>query len=236
MKLTSLYTIPRDYYKNKRLRAYYNWRLRTKAKIALGIVHKTLNIITPSHTYEKRSAILHRALASILAQKPHGLTVNHIIVFDGKAPDKIDLDTLHPAWYKQRIIATDPTRVYGAHQRNVGLENVERGWVLFLDDDNVLDENACAVIEKELDAAIGILVFKVWHAELNKFVPADPSKMPQYADIDSLSVVINTDVSSFATWQPLYHHDFMYIQNVWAMASHYGYRCEYRDKLIGTHI
>ncbi|MDK9700373.1 MAG: glycosyltransferase family 2 protein [bacterium] len=198
------------------------------------MMNKTLHIVTPSHTYQHRSHILHRAIDSVLAQKPHGLQVKHHIIFDGEAPENLPLPPL-PAWYQYEIVATERTAVYGAHQRNVGISRSDSGWVLFLDDDNTITDDCCSIIESRLQEDIGVLFFCVWHAELNCNVPADMNTIPKYGDIDSLCYVIQSQIANLAEWQALYHHDFLYIQNIVSIAEHLGYRIVHYEDVIGTH-
>ncbi|MDK9700374.1 MAG: glycosyltransferase family 2 protein [bacterium] len=234
MKWKVLWEVPWNSIRSAKYRAYYRWLIPVKVKRAFNLVSKDLHIITPSHSYESRSQLLHRAIDSILAQTPHGLKVHHHIVFDGDAPNKI-LFTDLPAWYSYEIISTPRTAMYGAHQRNVGLEKVKTGWILFFDDDNVIDPNCCKIIEQYIHAGIGVLVFRVWHEELKKYVPEDLTAVPKFVDIDSLSFVVNADIAHYAEWQHKYHHDYLYIQNIIGIGEYFGFRTVVNDDIIGIH-
>lgn len=222
---------------NARLKKYYKWRIRSKIKQLFGIVNKELSIITPCYAYEQRRELLRRCIQSIINQAPHSLHIHHYIIFDGEKPSTIELPK-RPEWYDYDVIETPRTGVYGAAQRNRGIALVEekkRGFALFLDDDNELYPNAFEIIEREINASIGVLVFQVWHEELKHLVPNQLNLVPTYLDIDSLSLVVNADVVGLAHWQSLYHHDFLYAQNILTMSRHYGFETKVINKPIGIH-
>ncbi|MCX7834795.1 MAG: glycosyltransferase family 2 protein [bacterium] len=222
---------------NKRLKKYYQWRIYTLLKRFLRIVEKEIYIITPSYAYDRRKDLFSRCVQSIIQQQTHPFQVHHLIVFDGEQPETIEMPAL-PSWYHYRILSTPRTACYGAHQRNVGAQIIEKekkGWAIFLDDDNELKPNALNTISKYLDARVGVYVFRVWHEELKAFVPKDLSKVPKYLDIDTLCLVVNANVIGLAQWQSIYHHDFLYAQNIISMAQHYGYSIQINADTIGVH-
>ena len=215
---------------NERLKKYYQWRIKTILKRKLHIENKILNIITPSYSYSTRNLLLHRAIDSVVKQSEHHLRVNHLIYFDGLAPQNLNVKS--PIWYSLKVLSNEKCLRYSTDFRNEGLHAATGGWVMMLSDCNELVPGAFTAIEKLLVVTAGTILFHVRRDNDNQVIPVSLDQTG-LCDSSSLAILVNSDIAWMVGYQHRILRDFQYIENIRAMAAHYGFANRTAEDVIG---
>ncbi|MDK9700372.1 MAG: glycosyltransferase family 2 protein [bacterium] len=219
---------------SKRLRTYYRWRFHSILKRTARIVDKTLYIITPFTGNSADRANLQSGVASIIKQQLCGWRVILLVV----CPHGTDINDLPlvPDWLEIKVIEQKTGKTSVASLRNFGMSIVESGWIMFVDCENRLAENALQMITESISANCGVLLFRVFDAVKDKTKPALESTSPRIGDIDSMGIVINADLKKQTLWQPKQESEYFFFQNVSSMSTHYGYQNLFLQQVIGSRV
>ena len=169
------------------------------------------SIITPHKPGRQK---LKRAVESILSQKLSDWEL--IIVCDGQ----IDCTSNDK---RIKIYGTEPTGRYGHFQRTVGIKKAKYEYVLFLDDDDFLTENALTNIKVSLEKnnRPDILIAKTFGQYGH--MPHEPFDRPKPGSIGTGNFVVKSWLakkiqwphSSLGTLMDNRYCDFKFINACW---------------------
>lgn len=167
----------------------------------------SVSVITPTY---KRLSQLAEAIDSVLAQSFQDW--EQIIVADGHDPD---VEALVASYGDPRLRYLPAPRFssYGHFQRNVALANACGGLVIFLDDDNILYEDALDALAAAFDSHdIGFVVGPVRFDENMVLVSAPDFRV---GEIDTLSFMVRRKLfARVGGWRNAYLADYLVIDAI----------------------
>lgn len=137
-----------------------------------------------------------------------------------------------------KIYETEPTNQNGNYQRVVGIKKAKNDYILFLDDDDFLTENALVEVKSSLEkhGFPDILIAKTYGQY--GYMPHEPFTRPLAGSIGGGNVIIKSTLAKKVqwpypkngTWMDNKYCDFKFINACWYIAKSTAYD---PDVLIG---
>lgn len=174
----------------------------------------------------RRPDALKEAIQSVRAQTYSNW--EHIIVCDGRdrTVERLVQNIGDP---RIRALSTWPFHIIGTYQKNYALLHADGEFVLYLDDDNVVEPHCLATMTAGFESdRIGYVVCPVRYGESGIMAPKPDFKVQE---IDTLNFMIRRDlVEKTWGWGPRYSADYRLIKKVSGMAPG-----TFLDVVIGHH-
>ena len=191
-----------------------------------------ISFITPC-TRPKALSILYK---SILRGTEKTDQIDWYVIYDGrriKRRDEYQFEKLEPHINLTCETHFNRWSVSGNSQRNRALDQIENGWIYFLDDDNILHPHLFAGIKKELEqeSKVGCFLFnQIYDYKRGLVRNARPGKIKAQR-IDAAQFLVNSSmVDSSERWiKDKYWADGLFIERI---ASRYpATRFKYLDRV-----
>lgn len=189
---------------------------------------KKISIIVPTY---KRTELLKNALNSIQSQNYNNYEV--IVCSDGYSDlDKECVLSFDDERFKYYHIDKSEHENWGHDQRNAMIKYCTGDYVFWLDDDNTIVSDYLEYANRMIKQDCGMCVFKINH-NLAGVIPY--KNEIHYSQIDTLNVMIRTDIACRFNWENVYEADFLFISDVNNYCLDNNIEIQYLDKIIGTH-
>lgn len=189
---------------------------------------KKFSIIVPTH---KRIYQLKTALQSIFNQNYKNYEV--IVCSDGyDSFDEHCVLSFNDARFKYYSIDKSGNINWGHDQRNEMIKYCTGDYVMWLDDDNDIVSDYLEYANEISEENCGMMVFKINHSTVGTI----PFKNDIICtEIDTLNVMVRTDIASKFKWKNDYEADFIFIDTVKKYCNENNIQIKYLDKIIGNH-
>lgn len=188
---------------------------------------KKFSIIVPTY---KRNELLKNALNSIKNQNYNNYEV--LICSDGYSDlDKECVLSLNDNRFIYNYIEKSDYQNWGHDQRNAMIQYCTGDYVMWLDDDNTIVSDYFEYANRILKKDSGMGVFKIKHGI--GVIPFQNEII--LSQIDTLNVMVRTDVASRFIWENIYTADFLFINEVKKYCLDNKIEIQYLDKMIGIH-
>jgi len=189
---------------------------------------KKFSIIVPTY---KRTELLKNALYCIKNQNYNNYEV--IVCSDGYSElDEECVLSFKDNRFKYYHINKSEYENWGHDQRNAMIQNCTGEYVMWLDDDNTIVPDYLEYANRMIKKDCGMGVFKINH-NLVGTIPYENEII--FAQIDTLNVIIRTDIASKFVWENIYEADFLFIAGVKRYCLNNNIEIQYFDKVIGIH-
>lgn len=189
---------------------------------------KKFSIIVPTY---KRTEILNRALNSIKNQTYKDYEV--IVCSDGYSrEDEMCVDNFKDDRFTYRYINKSDQKNWGHMQRNEMIKFCKGDYTIWLDDDNIIYPDYLEYANNIIDRDYGMLIFKINHNYVG-LIPKDIGVV--LGEIDTLNVMIKTDIAKSFKWLMQYDADYYFIKECERYCLQTGIPIRYLDKIIGNH-
>ena len=113
------------------------------------------------------------------------------------------------------------------------VKNCTGDYVIWLDDDNTIHEDYLQFANNIIDNNYGLLVFKINH-NIVGVIPKDDHIV--LGEIDTLNVMVKTDIAKSIKWLMQYDADYYFIKDCEKYCLTNTIQIKYIDKIIGNHI
>lgn len=189
---------------------------------------KKFSIIVPTH---KRIYQLKTALQSIFNQNYKNYEV--IVCSDGyDSFDEYCVSSFNDERFKYYFINKSGHTNWGHDQRNEMIKYCTGDYVMWLDDDNDIVSDYLEYANEISEENCGMMVFKINHNTVGTI----PFKNDIIcSEIDTLNVMVRTDIASKFNWKNDYEADFIFIDTVKKYCNENNIQVKYLDKIIGNH-
>ena len=189
---------------------------------------KKFSIIVPTY---KRTEILNRALNSIKNQTYTNYEV--MVCSEGYSrEDEICVENFKDDRFTYRYIDKPNFKNYGNIQRNEMVKMCTGDYTIWLDDDNIIYPDYLEYANNTIDKDYGMLIFKIKHNYVG-VIPKDVHMV--IGEIDTLNVMIKTDIAKSFKWLMQYDADYYFIKECERYCLQTGIPIRYLDKIIGNH-
>lgn len=189
---------------------------------------KKFSIIVPTY---KRTEILNRALNSIKNQTYKDYEV--MVCSEGYSrEDEICVENFKDDRFTYRYIDKPNFKNYGNIQRNEMVKMCTGDYTIWLDDDNIIYPDYLEYANNTIDKDYGMLIFKIKHNYVG-VIPKDVHMV--IGEIDTLNVMIKTDIAKSFKWLMQYDADYYFIKECERYCLQTGIPIRYLDKIIGNH-
>lgn len=187
------------------------------------------SIIIPTY---KRIELLNRAMNSVKDQDYENYEV--IICSDGYSEeDKQCVLNMNDNRFIYNFIEKKEFKNWGHAQRNAMHSKCTGDYTIWLDDDNTIEKDYLSFSNNELiNDQYGMLVYKIKHNACG-IIPR--YKNITYGNIDTLNVMIRTDIAKKTEWGMSYDADFFAIKNMEKKCLENNLIIVYFEKIIGVH-
>lgn len=152
-----------------------------------------LSIITATRG---RPALLWQCCEHVRRQSCHGITVEHVVVSDGRDEESRRIAAMFFAVYFE---TSGGPQDQGNRGRDIGIREARGQYVCFWDDDNVYYPHS-AVAQYAAAYGMGIGLTQVHHRQLRKVVPEIPFTGPQLGHVDTACVCVDRRLAQTAAW------------------------------------
>ena len=190
---------------------------------------KKFSIIIPTY---KRQELLNRAMNSVKNQNYKNYEV--LICSDGYSEeDKQCVLNMNDNRFIYNFIEKKEFKNWGHAQRNAMISKCTGDYTIWLDDDNTIEKDYLSFSNNELiNDQYGMLVYKIKHNACGI--------IPRYknitgGNIDTLNVMVKTDIAKKTEWAMSYDADFFAIKNMEKNCLENNLIIVYFEKLIGVH-
>jgi glycosyltransferase involved in cell wall biosynthesis len=191
--------------------------------------NKKFSIIIPTY---KRTELLNRAMNSVKDQDYENYEV--IICSDGYSEeDKQCVLNMNDNRFIYNFIEKKEFKNWGHAQRNAMISKCTGDYTIWLDDDNTIEKDYLSFSNNELiNDQYGMLVHKIKHNACG-IIPTYQNITG--GNIDTLNVMVKTDIAKKIEWRMSYDADFFAIKDIEKYCLENNFLIVYFDKLIGTH-
>jgi glycosyltransferase involved in cell wall biosynthesis len=156
----------------------------------------TFSIIIPHHNIP---LLLQRCLNSI----PDTPEIQVIVVDDNSSLDKVDFNNFPGKDRKYTTIIFDKKGGGAGHARNVGMKQALGKWLVFVDADDFLVDDAYDILEKHKDDGKDVIYFKTGSVDSDTYEPSDRHIKINKAIDDAISGVISSKKAVLAVPSPI---------------------------------
>lgn len=191
--------------------------------------NKKFSIIIPTY---KRTELLNRAMKSVKDQDYENYEV--IICSDGYSEeDKQCVLNMNDNRFIYNFIEKKEFKNWGHAQRNAMISKCTGDYTVWLDDDNTIKKDYLSFSNNELiNDQYGMLIYKIKHNACGI--------IPRYknitgGNIDTLNVMVRTDIAKKTEWGMSYDADFFAIKNMEKNCLENNLIIVYFEKIIGVH-
>lgn len=178
---------------------------------------KFFSIILPVYNAEK---YLKECIESVIKQSCQSW--EFIIIDDGSIDGSVNIYNTYT--YDDRIKIFCQNNLGVSNARNVGLSVAKGKYILFLDADDLLEENALEILYNDIDGSVVDLISYDYTLQLgHKYIPARKSnKCGDYIGIEKINKIITFSVRQSQWYEEEYYGNF---RSVWS-------KCFNRDLII----
>ena len=190
--------------------------------------HKKFSVIVPT---KDRTELLRRALNSVQNQNYQ----NYEVFVCGEGYDIGDEQCAESFGDKFSYYFLDPLpefKNWGNIQRNEMVKMCTGDYTIWLDDDNIIYPDYLEYANNTIDKDYGMLIFKIKHNYVG-VIPKDIGVV--LGEIDTLNVMIKTDIAKSFKWLMQYDADYYFIKECERYCLQTGIPIRYLDKIIGNH-
>lgn len=187
------------------------------------------SIIIPTY---KRVDLLNRAMTSVKNQIYKNYEV--IVCSDGYSEDdKSCVLNMNDNRFIYDFVEKTKIQNYGGVQRNAMISKCTGNYIIWLDDDNVIEKDYLLFAKKIIYYNnYGMLIFKIIH-NISGVIPTKKDII--LGDIDTLNVMIRKNIAKKITWGSYYDSDFYAIKEAQEHCLKNNYKVLFFQKIIGTH-
>jgi hypothetical protein len=195
------------------------------------IKNKKFSIIIPTY---QRTELLYRALQSVRNQDYDNYEV--FVCSDGysEADEKCVIG-LKDERFKYHHINPVDFKNYGNIQRNEMLKLCTGDYVFYLDDDNDVASDYLSFANRNLRNDVGMMISKVRLRHVGENVIVPYVKEIKQGFIDTLNLMVKTDVAKKYQWRMLYEADYHFIKDCETHCLQNQIPILYVNKIIGNH-
>jgi hypothetical protein len=195
------------------------------------IKNKKFSIIIPTY---QRTELLYRALQSVRNQNYDNYEV--FVCSDGysEADEKCVIG-LKDERFKYHHINPVDFKNYGNIQRNEMLKLCTGDYVFYLDDDNDVASDYLSFANRNLRNDVGMMISKVRLRHVGENVIVPYVKEIKQGFIDTLNLMVKTDVAKKYQWSMLYEADYHFIKDCETHCLQNQIPILYVNKIIGNH-
>ena len=190
---------------------------------------KKFSIIIPTY---KRQELLNRAMNSVKNQNYKNYEV--IVCSDGYSKeDKQCVLNMNDTRFIYNFIEKKEFKNWGHAQRNAMISKCTGDYTIWLDDDNTIEKDYLSFSNNELiNNQYGMLVYKIKHNACG-IIPRYQSITG--GNIDTLNVMVRTDIAKKTEWGMSYDADFFAIKDMEKNCLENNLMVVYFEKIIGIH-
>ena len=187
------------------------------------------SIIIPTY---KRTSLLNRAMTSVINQDYDNYEV--LVCSDGYSQDdQCCVLNMNDSRFTYNFTEKPKGQNYGNVQRNAMILKCTGDYTIWLDDDNVIEEDYFSFSHDEIyNRDYGMLIFKIAH-NIFKIVPQ--KNEINIGGIDTLNAMVKTEIAKKIKWGSLYISDSYFIKDVEKYCLKNNLKIGFFDKIIGTH-
>lgn len=196
---------------------------------------KKFSVIVPT---KDRTELLRRALNSVQNQNYQ----NYEVFVCGEGYDIGDEQCAESFGDKFSYYFLDPLpefKNWGNIQRNEMVKMCTGDYTLWLDDDNDIVSDyffhANELLSNDKYSSCGMLIFKVRLRNISEDAIIPYVNTMEKGFIDTLNVMIRTDIAKMFEWSMTYDADYFFIKNCERYCLDNNIPIEYIEKLIGNH-
>jgi len=180
--------------------------------IALSVITATRN----------RPALLWQTCEHVRRQSCDGVTVEHIVVSDGRDPESRTIaERFHARYYEH----PQPGEWDGGNRgRDLGILSARGQYVVFWDDDNCYAPHSLAT-QYAAACGAGIGLTQVVHRQLGKVIPEVPFKEPALGHVDTACLCVRLELAKTAGWSDSQCGrcgDWMWLERLLPRVSEFG--------------
>lgn len=162
-----------------------------------------LNIIIPLSRIKNLKHILKNIKESLKKITP--LTY---IILDPRIKQNIDTTDIY-------YLDTVESSFYGTEQRNLALDNINDGYIYFLDDDNLIHPNFENILLESINKYKDKKGFVFNQIRKNGTIYLTAKLPPTNYQIDTGNVVLDRSLIGDIRWEKEYNHDFLFFAKVY---------------------
>ena len=190
--------------------------------------NKKFSIIIPTY---KRTELLNFAMNSVKDQNYENYEV--IVCSDGYSKeDEECVLNMKDSRFTYDFIEKIQIDNFGHMQRNFVIPRCTGDYTIWLDDDNFFEKDYLLFSNNQINDDCGMLVFKIKH--LHGVLPIGDSKLV-HGNIDTLNVMVRTDLAKVVKWGLKYDSDFYFIKEIEKLCLEKKLKIVFFEKIIGTH-